>query len=390
MTAAARPAPPRLTSLDGLRGVAALVVLFHHALLTMWGFAAVYWGLPFPDFVAPLAYTPLHAFWAGQEAVLVFFVLSGVVLVLPARRRRSIDWLAYYPSRLIRLYLPVVFAVAFAVVLVRLWPRIVDGGDSPWIQMHNEAPTLAAAVHNSFLLNGTTWLNSPLWSLQWEVVFSLLLPVYVWIALRWGQRYWLVIGALLVALTVLGDNIGVRALIYLPYFGLGALIAVNLDRLRGVARRFSRSRRSNLLQMAIVVGAVLLLTFRWWPGRLLPAPLASYSGAIVAAGAVAVVLVAVCLPNARAALSSRVLVATGTVSFSLYLVHEPILVTLAVVAPADMSWIAPVAGIPLAIACGWLFYVIVERGSHRLARATARLIARPAATPTPAAQVHQD
>lgn len=360
-----------------MRGTAALVVLLHHALLSMSGFAAVYWGLPFPDFVAPLAYTPLHAVWAGQEAVLVFFVVSGLVLVLPAAGRRPIDWLAYYPSRLIRLYLPVVFAVAFALVLARLWPRATDGSDSPWIQMHNEAPTLASAAKNSFLLSGTTWLNSPLWSLQWEVVFSLLLPLYVWVALQWGRRHWLLIGVGLVAFIVLGENLGIRALTYLPYFGLGSLLAVNISRLERVGHRFGPSRRSRLLQAGLFLAAVLLLTFRWWPGRLLPAPLAPYLGVVVAIGAVGVVLAAVCLPGVQATLSARVLVAAGTISFSLYLIHEPILVTLAVIAPAEMSWIAPVLGIPVAIACGWLFYLAVERGSHRLARATARAIARP-------------
>lgn len=75
--------PARLTSLDGLRGLAALVVLAHHALLTMSGFSSVYWAEPFPSWVTPFAYTPLHALWAGQEAVLVFFVLSGAVLMVP-------------------------------------------------------------------------------------------------------------------------------------------------------------------------------------------------------------------------------------------------------------------------------------------------------------------
>nr|WP_281286414.1 acyltransferase [Microbacterium kyungheense] len=368
------PTSSRIASLDGLRGTAALIVLLHHALLTMSGFAAVYWGLPAPAFAAPFAYTPLHVVWAGPEAVLVFFVLSGVVLTLPATRRRSLPWAAYYPSRLIRLYLPVLFAVAFAVLLARLWPRATDGRYSPWVQMHNEAPTVANALHNAFLLNGTTWLNSPLWSLQWEVLFSLLLPVYVFLAVRWGRDQWLLIGCGLVALIVAGEVTGIVALRYLPYFGLGSLVAANLEALTGLSDRFDRSRRSTLAQSALAAGALILLTFRWWPGNLLPAPVAQFSGAIVAVGAVLVVLVAVCLPGARRVLASRPLMAAGTISFSLYLVHEPILVTLAVVTPPDMSWIAPLAGIPLAIAAGWLFYIVIERGTHRLARAVARAI----------------
>jgi peptidoglycan/LPS O-acetylase OafA/YrhL len=318
----------------------------------------------------------LHVLWAGQEAVLVFFVLSGLVLILPAARRGSMNWLAYYPSRLIRLYLPVVAAVALAIVLARIWPRTADGADSPWIQMHDEAPTVASAVRNSFLLNGTTWLNSPLWSLQWEVLFSLLLPLYAWITLRWGRKYWLLIGVAFVALILLGETAGIAALRYLPYFGLGALIGVNLHQLDGVGGRLDRSRGGMLLQWSIIVAGALLLTFRWWPGTLLPAQLVWVAGVVTTIGAVVIVLVAVSLPRAQAVLSSRALVGAGTISFSLYLVHEPILVTLAVVVPPEASWLAFAAGIPLAILAGLLFYLTVERNTHRLARVTAQWISR--------------
>lgn len=55
-----------------------------------------------------LAFTPVHLVWAGTEAVLVFFVLSGFVLAgpLPQRARRD-RWATWYASRLVRLYLPV-------------------------------------------------------------------------------------------------------------------------------------------------------------------------------------------------------------------------------------------------------------------------------------------
>ncbi|SDH48959.1 acyltransferase family protein [Microbacterium pygmaeum] len=365
----------RISSLDGLRGAAALVVLLHHALLTMSGFAAVYWAEPFPAYVAAFAFTPLHAVWAGPEAVLVFFVLSGVVLTLPAVRGRALPWRAYYPSRLIRLYLPVVFAVGFALLLARVWPRRTDSADSPWIQMHNEAPTLANAAKNAFLLNGTTWLNSPLWSLQWEVLFSLLLPLYLWLALRLGRRQWQIIGGIMLALILIGETTGVTALRFLPFFGLGALIAVNLDRLRSVSARFDQSGGSLLAQLAIAAGAVLLLIFQWWPGSILSPAVKPAGSVAVALGAVLLVLVAVCLPRAQRLLTSRALRAAGMISFSLYLVHEPILVTLAVIAPGDMSWIAPVVGIPLSLAAGWVFYLIVERATHRLARLVARRLA---------------
>src|SRR5205814_1190229 len=103
---------PRARGLDGLRGLAALVVVVHHCLLTSPTLARAY--LPGHRALGPgaaaLTYSPLHLFWAGSEAVIVFFVLSGFVLTLAVSGDRA-DWLRYYPRRMLRLYVPVVGSV---------------------------------------------------------------------------------------------------------------------------------------------------------------------------------------------------------------------------------------------------------------------------------------
>ena len=76
-----RPAAVRLIELDGLRGLAAVVVLIHHILETVPALAEV--GarpgvVPTGTFNRILTQSPLHLLWAGHEAVLIFFVLSGV------------------------------------------------------------------------------------------------------------------------------------------------------------------------------------------------------------------------------------------------------------------------------------------------------------------------
>jgi uncharacterized membrane protein len=83
----------RVRSLDGLRGVAALIVVVHHALLTSPTLARVNYGAvpgSVHGFLWWMTYTPLHLIWAGPEAVFVFFVLSGFVLFLRPRRRGSV------------------------------------------------------------------------------------------------------------------------------------------------------------------------------------------------------------------------------------------------------------------------------------------------------------
>ncbi len=54
--------------------------------------------------------------------MLVFFVLSGLVVALPALRK-GFSWRAYYPARLARLYLPIWGSLALAAALVLLIPR---------------------------------------------------------------------------------------------------------------------------------------------------------------------------------------------------------------------------------------------------------------------------
>ncbi|XTR51760.1 acyltransferase family protein [Pseudarthrobacter sp. So.54] len=98
----------RVTQLDGLRGIAALVVVACHVLSTLPGIGSVVEG----DRSAGLStagewavFSPLHILWNGTPAVHVFFVLSGFVLVLPFTRPGATGWGQYYAKRFFRLYL---------------------------------------------------------------------------------------------------------------------------------------------------------------------------------------------------------------------------------------------------------------------------------------------
>ena len=105
----------RITGLDGLRGFASLaVVLYHLSLIARPELSETAW--------AWLTQSPLKLLFPGTEAVLVFFALSGLVVALPALRS-GFAWTRYYPSRLLRLYLPVFGALLFATVLILAIPR---------------------------------------------------------------------------------------------------------------------------------------------------------------------------------------------------------------------------------------------------------------------------
>lgn len=350
----------RITSLDGLRGVAALVVLIHHSLLVIPAMSAVYFNGTVPPSLLWLAYSPLHILWAGGEAVYVFFILSGFVLTLPILRRGSARWRSYYPSRLIRLYLPVVASVVLAAILAVLVTRTPMDGRSKWMELHSEPLTLANIIRDATLIN-PGWLNSPLWSLKWEVIFSLLLPAYLIVAAK-TRRWWWVVALGSIALSTAGAVIGNGFITYLPMFMIGCSIAAGWDSAQLVPQRI----------WSVLLGCGLLgITAHWWVspfigrGEHLTLP-------VVLVSAATIVIASARWNGADTNLQRRPIQWLGRTSFSLYLVHEPIVVTIALLIPATYSWTVPLLSIPAALVAGAAFSRWVERPAHSAAKAVGR------------------
>lgn len=363
--------PERYRSLDGLRGVAALIVLFSHVANTNATVArAIYGDREAMADGSPLwllTYTPAHLLWMGQAAVYVFFVLSGFVLMLPILRARDrFDWLSYYPRRLVRLYVPVWVAVAFGTLLAALIPRVAGAADGPWLQARPSA-SLGGLFHDLTLLVGPSRVISPLWSLQWEIWFSLLLPVFAWFAVS-KSCLWPLKAVLLLLASTAGEGFNMAYLAYLPIFALGCLLAVHLDELNDLARRVQTP-----VWVTICVAAVLLLTSRWLIAAVTgSSALLAASWTAVTCGAVLAVLAAAFWSPLSTALEARPIQWLGKVSFSLYLIHEPIVLAFAF---GLRPW-SSVAAIPVSLFAAAVFYRLVESPSHRLAQAVGRTVGR--------------
>lgn len=356
-------APARLTALDGLRGVAAVVVLVHHSLLLVPALAAPYYGVATSAGWPTLAIsTPLHLLWAGTEAVFLFFVLSGLVLGL-STHSRNFSWESYFPSRIVRLYLPVIAAVLLAWATILVFPRDPVEGASAWLMHRPAGYTPTTAVLDMVLIGGVSATVSPLWSLQWEVLFSLLLPVYVVVGRRVNP--WL-LGAASITLSAVGSMVGVKALMYLPMFGIGMALAEAWNRIGGVVTRRSTAKW-HVAWAAAVAAAALATVSYWFLVLVMPVNVARpVSLPIALAGITVIVVAAGWWSPLRGLLSTRVLQWLGLVSFSLYLVHEPIVIA-AAHATGSAAW-GIVIAVPTAFLVAWLFHRAIERPAHRLAR----------------------
>jgi len=374
---AAKPVVPRrrnrerLHALDGLRGIAAFIVVLHHVSLI-----AEPVSQPPGELVPWSAWwwverTPLKLLTAGHEAVIVFFVLSGVVVVLPALKRLDFSWPGLIASRVVRLLLPAWAAIVFATILLLVVPRVPEQvtGDT-WLARQVQSDWSWDRLVGEFsLMIGSVPYNNVLWTLRWELLFSLLLPGFLVVAVVL-RHWWLPTGLLAVGIGVAGTVGDIEAMQYLPVFFLGTLIAVRLRALEG----WSDSRGARRLLAVVLPVSLLVLISQFLLQGVVPegSDGAHALRGLEALGGVGVVVCAGAATGFRRFLERRVPQFLGRISFSLYLVHLPVLATITWLL-GDWNWpIAGLIGVPLALLAGWGFFRVVEKPLHGVARSAKR------------------
>jgi peptidoglycan/LPS O-acetylase OafA/YrhL len=186
--------------LDGLRGLAALYVMVGHARWLLWEGYESYRRHP-GDYTAAgqagLYFFSLFKY--GHQAVFFFFVLSGFVIHLRYARQISagkmrFDWLPFVFRRARRLYPPLLAALGLTFVLDSLGKSFhwaIYRGATPYplinhqIASHLDPVTLAGNL--AFLMDtyvpvyGT---NGPLWSLKFEWWFYMVYPLFCFLSRR--------------------------------------------------------------------------------------------------------------------------------------------------------------------------------------------------------------
>lgn len=364
--------PTRLAALDGLRGFAAAVVLLHHLSMTIPAVSDGYDSsahAPLWSVAWWLTETPLKFFVAGPEFVLVFFVLSGFVLTLaPLKRGRSYDWLGYYPRRIIRLGIPVVASMVLAVAVILLLPHPVVGDRGSWLTRQADPNTSAHNLVEETLLivsPNRPSVNPPLWSLTWEMWFSLLLPVGVLIAIASRRMPPIVSLLLLTGISVAGYITGTDAAMYMPAFGLGAVLGANAKSIHAGIERVRHRRWFPVVAIVVCVAGPMLSISYWLLRAVIPHG-AETLLAMRVPGALLIVAAVAFIPVAAWLFERRPLLAVGKVSFSLYLVHSPVVVAFGLMFIGSVWWIGAVSSILVSSALAIAMYVFVERPSQRL------------------------
>ncbi len=345
------PSGSRIVGVEGLRALAATSILIYHC----WLYSAP--GEQRVD----LGLLDRFAFRHLTAGVLLFFTLSGFLLYRPLaasvlRRAPLPSVRRYLRNRALRIF-PAYLVVLLVIGVVL--PAALIGRSSSGSELGRLSGDLGVLLANAALLQNyfpgsmDTGIG-PAWSLAVELVFYLILPLLGWLAAACGRSAATPrgrTGAVLVPVAVV-LAIGLSGSVTVTYvvppgsgawhlgiarsfwyhadlFALGmalAVLRVNLEDER--VRLPTWWRRAAAAGLAGVIVVTVLLTDR--------ERIVQYQGAVVyemlVTLACALLLALVVLPATEPApcpalvrlLETRLFVAVGLVSYSLFLWHEPI------------------------------------------------------------------
>jgi peptidoglycan/LPS O-acetylase OafA/YrhL len=357
---------PRLDSLDGLRGAAAVVVVAFH----VWSL------LDLPAAAADLWLTsPLGALVNGPGAVHVFFVLSGFVLAISLGRDAGRGRVPrFYVRRWFRIQPPYMAAVLLGWAITFDLPRYGTAAARAVAPACRQLP--ARVMPEVLALPGMAYGLLPVgWSLSVEFAISMLFPLLLAVALRahWGALLALCAGLLFVR------DPRIRFLVFAFDFALGIALFLERERCARALAHLPRWGAPLLVLAALVLiqapyGLQLQTTGRAGLAEGHTAPVVVLMGL----GSALLVAAALHVGSVRAALETPLARFYGRISYSLYLVHHTVIFALQcrlmgveLIRPIGGALLFPVV-LALSTGLATLGWYGVEQPSIRAGRALIR------------------
>jgi peptidoglycan/LPS O-acetylase OafA/YrhL len=325
----------RFPVLDALRIFLAFWVTMAH-----FGVFPLFAGV---DTATRFGHTLVHG-WSsivwGNPAVIGFFVISGFCIHLPFRNEEHLSVGPYYARRYIRILVPVSAAIAVT-------------------QLTGDRQTI-------FGKHDVLW-SGVLWSLFCEEIYYAVYPMTRWIRRRFG---WTIVLAPVFLLAVIlavicrnalnGSLLGAveAAAILYPIWLLGCALAEQSDRL------------PELSSTPAIWGWRFLAWLGSWSCEMLHFKLgATRAQVLLCFGVLAYLWIRKEIEYSKAHRVWIPLASAGLWSYSLYLMHIPAIMFFKKLSlPGlghNLDWCATIAFV---MGTSYLFYLCVERPSHRLAR----------------------
>lgn len=203
-------AKQKLLKLEAIRGLASIYVVIYHLFLI---------GV----FITP--YSVINNFFRfGQEAVILFFVLSGFVIKYSQEKTSDKSFKTYFEKRFLRIYIPLILVFIANFLLFswqeNYWQSINWGNLVGNIFMFQDVDGLKPNVLVSPFLG-----NSPLWSLSYEWWFYMIFFILFKLNNKVSTKLVYVLGILSAISYIFYPNFINRILMYLVIWWGGLEIA---------------------------------------------------------------------------------------------------------------------------------------------------------------------
>jgi len=375
--------PNRFMELEGLRGLAALVVFLFHFLVIF--YPVLYYGGV--KALAPVQHfrfednihgTPLATFVSGTFSVAVFFVLSGFVLSVGffmTKKTEVIKKLA--TKRYLRLMLPALASVILAWIYIKLHLSrtnevygisLSSAVQNEWAMIPRFLGAIKEGVISIFVVGPEHRYNSVLWTMKYEFVGSFIVFT---LALIFGHtnKRWIIYAAL---------ALGLYNTWYLGFI-LGMALADIYVNKQELVQKIKQPVLYGLLAIGIILGGFPTAStagtfYKWISPYWLTEP--QSQSLYMSIGALFIVISVLSIGRLKKIMSSKVLGRLGGYTYSLYLVHQPIIYTLGaglfVMFTGFMGYnrsvlLAIVCTIPVVAVMTYLFHRFVETPSVKFA-----------------------
>lgn len=325
------------TDIQALRGIAVLLVLFYHAELV---------GVP-----------------AGYLGVDIFFVVSGFLitgLIKNQIEQGSFSFMSFYYRRAKRLLPPAYFVILVTIITAQFFltePAIAELKSQVIGAITFTANFVLWGQSGYFDGASETKALLHFWSLAIEEQYYMVMPAFL---VFMPRRLW---PAAMLALTIISLALCIAFVSYYPTatfyllptrgweLGLGALGAIVAPALLG----------NRILSIGRIPALLVLVAVPFSPISVLHPGI----DAILVCGATLVIILGHNGSRWESTLLSRALAWVGNFSYSLYLVHWPILVFTRSAWLGDPPASGMLVAVVLSVGLSWLLYHLVEEPFRR-------------------------
>jgi len=321
----------RFDELEGIRGVAAIVVVIDHFLYSFYALAiagATLVGTQHIRFENHLYGNPIMVFASGTFAVAIFFILSGFVLSIGFFSTGDMDVVRKLAAkRYLRLMIPAVVSVLLCYLLLTFFGQdklravaAITGSNwlaGIWVFSPNLLEAIKSGVVDIFFVSGNKY-NGVLWTMMFEFFGSFLIFGFLAIFGKTKNRFFLYIPLLVVFINTW----------FLP-FVIGMVMADLYAQGKLKAKNIKWPIVTLLVAIALFLGAYPILSPVGTIYQYLTVPGIDINWQMLwlTIGSTALVGIVLCVEQVGSFFASPKVAFLGKYTFSLYLVHLVVLFT---------------------------------------------------------------